>query len=111
MKTSSAKQKGKRLVVKTKEMLLEMAPDLVSDDIMVPASSSPGDDLKLSPAAQKVYPLVFEMKNTEKINVWAAYAQACTHVKDDRKPVVVYAKNNTEPMITLKLAHFLWLIR
>lgn len=110
MKTRSCKAKGKRLVQLVKTKLLECAPDLEDADIKVPTTSEPGEDLHLSPKAREKYPLVFEMKNVEKINIHQAYSQACSHVKDTRKPIVVFAKNRTEPLVCLSLDDFLWLV-
>ena len=110
MNIRSAKNKGRRLVVETKEALLHYAPELQSGDIMVPTGSQGGEDLWLSPAAQKVYPISIECKNTEKASPWAWYEQAKKN-QLDRKPVVVFSRNRSEAMALLSLEHFLELIR
>lgn len=112
MKTRSAKAKGRRLVQQLKETLLAYAPDLSPDDIYSPTTSQPGRDLFFSPRAQSIYNYAVECKNVEKLNVWDAYAQAKTHVKnEDEIPLVVYSKNRSEVMVTLSLEHFLKLTR
>jgi hypothetical protein len=112
MKTSSAKQKGRRLCQQVKETLLEWAPDLKPDDIQVTSSGAPGEDLKLSPAARVIYPMCWEMKNVERLNVWEAYEQAESHATGtDNIPVLCFSRNRSEPMVALKLKNFLKLIR
>ena len=113
MKTIAAKAKGRRLVAYLREKLLEWAADdLKPGDIMVPATSQPGADLWLSPRAKEIYPFCFEAKNTESLNVWAAYEQAKSHQKDPAEiPIVVYSRNRSDVMVSLKLDDFLKLIR
>jgi hypothetical protein len=110
LRTSSAKAKGRRLCQQTKEMLLEMAPDLKSDDIRITSSGAPGEDLQMSPAARLVYPISIECKNTEKTSPWEWYEQAKENA-GDHKPAVVFSRNHAEPMILLSLKDFLWLVR
>lgn len=112
MKTSSAKQKGRRLVLKIRETLLAWCPDLSEDDIKVPPTSVPGEDLWLSPKAREVYPLCIEAKNQEALNIWAAIAQAKEHAKGTgHRPVVVFSRNREpDPQICMSLEDFLWFI-
>jgi hypothetical protein len=94
--------------------LLSWAPDLKEDDIQVTSSGAPGEDLKLSPAAQVVYSdLVWECKNVEKLNVHEAFAQAESHVAKRGRGVAIlcFARNRTEPKVVLNLEDFLRLIR
>ena len=75
MKPSSCKAKGRKACVEVRDLLLKYAPDLLPDDIRITPSGVPGDDLLLSPAAQKIYPLSVECKNVEKLTIWGALAQ------------------------------------
>ena len=118
MKTRSCKAKGKRLVQLIKAKFLEVAPDLQDDDIKVPTTSEPGQDLHLSPLARSKFPFVIEAKNVEKLNVHQAFEQAKTHTKFqdpamyrefDQIPLLVFAKNHTQPLVCLTLDDFLWL--
>lgn len=110
MKTSSCKAKGRRLAQKLKETLLSWAPDLKEDDIQVTSSGAGGEDLKLSPVARTIYPISFECKNVEKLNLWSAYEQAQSNSKE-HIPAVCFSRNRSEPMVALKLEDFLRLIR
>lgn len=112
MKTSSAKAKGRRLCALVRAKLLEWAPDLKGDDILVTSSGCTGEDLKLSPAAREKYPLAIECKNQEKLNIWDAMEQARGHAKEGVKPVVMFTRNHEGRVyVALELEDFLWLTR
>ena len=72
MKTSSAKAKGRRAAAGLSEALLLSFPELGQDDIIVPPSSCTGEDLRLSPAARRVLPFSFEVKNQERLRQFSA---------------------------------------
>lgn len=116
MKTSSCKQKGRRAAQELKETLMQYAPDLKEDDIVVTPSGVPGEDLTLSPAAREIYPYVCEVKNVESLNVHQAYEQAKSHwqkrgSKPHEFPVLFFKRNRTEMKVVLTLEHFLKLTR
>lgn len=117
MNIRSAKAKGRRLASRVKDMLHSFAPDLQVGDIEVTSSSVTGEDLKLSPAAKDTYPLIFECKNQEKLNIWDALKQAKTHHDDWVKlnalplyPCVVFSRNHEDTYVALKFEDFLKLI-
>lgn len=111
MKTSSAKAKGRRLCALVRAKLLEWAKDIEGGDIQVTASGCTGPDLYLSPRAKQVYNYAIECKMQESLNIWSAIAQSKTHVKGDEVPIVVFARNRTEPHVCLSLDDFLKLTR
>ena len=106
MKPRSAKNKGQRLSKELRSRLLESAPQLEPDDIIVTPSGVPGEDLRLSPKARQVYPLSFECKNTEKLQLWPAIEQAEAN-SGGYITAVVFKKNNKVPHIVMKLTDFL----
>lgn len=110
MNTHSAKQKGKRLQNALRAALLAVFPELQTDDIKSAMSSEAGEDLKLSPAAQRLVPFSFECKNTEKLQVWAALEQAQQNA-NGRKPAVVFSRNRSMPHVVVDLDTFLGLLR
>lgn len=111
MKTSSAKSKGRRLCALVRESLLKNFDSLESEDIAVTPSGVQGPDLWMSPMAQRAIGFVFEMKNQEAINIWAALAQADRHAEATGLPgALVFARNRTQPRVAIKLEHFLNLI-
>lgn len=99
------------MVQAVKDRLLFWAPDLSCDDFIVTSSGETGEDLKMSPRARLFYNYSIECKNTEAINIWKAYEQATTHVKEDRTPLLVFSRNRSEIMVCLTLENFLKLTR
>lgn len=106
MRVSSAKAKGKRAVTESKDLILKYYPDLQPDDLQIMPTSVPGEDLKLSPLAQQVFPFSCEMKNTEKIQIWAAIEQAETNA-NGRIPLVIFRRNRSKLMVCLEFEEFL----
>lgn len=108
MKTSSAKAKGRRLAAKIAQMICDRF-GLESDDVRVTPSGCTGEDLWLSPTAQRVFNFAVECKNQEKLNLWASVEQAKGH--NLKKPWVLFAaKNRTDPIAVLDAGMFLTLI-
>jgi len=93
MKTSSAKAKGRRLQQQIRDMMYELAPWLEEDDVRSTSMGASGEDLLLSPAARRTFPVTVEAKNVERINIWAAIRQAETHATKGVTPVVIFSRN------------------
>jgi hypothetical protein len=110
MKTSSAKQKGRKLQQWVRDQFLAIFPDLEPDDVRSTSMGAGGEDVQLSPAARKLIPLVIECKNVEKLNVWAAYDQAKEH-KEKGEPVVVMKKNHREPLVVIDAEYFFRMLK
>ena len=108
MKTSSAKQKGRRLATQLQALLLSRYPELSTEDIRVTSSGVQGEDLQLSPAARALLPYQFELKNQEKLNIWSALKQGASHGK--YKPVVVFKRNHSPTYVCVEIETFLDLI-
>jgi hypothetical protein len=111
MKTSSAKNKGRRACQEAKEELLKFLP-VDPDDIVVTSSGAGGKDLKFSPKARGHFPFVVEVKNQEAVNIWQAYAQAEEHwqkeiSREEVYPVLIYKRNRSDLMISMSLEDFL----
>jgi len=107
MKTSSAKQKGRKLQQWVRDLILQLHPELEPDDVKSTGMGQGGEDVQLSPAARKLVPLCIECKNVEKLNVWAAYDQANEHEhKAKGEPIVVMKKNHREPLVVVDAKYF-----
>jgi len=113
MKAASAKAKGRRAAAELRAALLEFAPELSPDDIVVTPSGVQGEDLWVSPRAQEIYPIGWECKNQEALNIWAALDQAAGHVEHDadRVPAVAFKRNKMQLHVALRLRDFLKLLR
>ena len=109
MKTRSAKNKGKRLQNKVRDILLETFDTLEPDDIRSAVMGDSGEDIQLSPAARKLIPYSIECKNQEKLNIWSALEQAEDNSKDST-PVLIFKRNRSKSYAVLEIEEFIKLI-
>ena len=109
MKTASKKAKGRKLQNDVRLKLLETFPFLEEDDIRTAVMGESGEDIKLSPAAQKAIPLSFECKNQERLNLWDSLQQAEDN-SNDRVPVLVFKRNRSKTYLTIEFEKFLEMI-
>ncbi len=112
MKRRSAKQKGKRAVFETRDLLLQHAAHLREEDIQKPIGSRKGADLVFSSKAKETYPFTVEVKNQERLNIWEALEQSENHCAEtELKPLLVFRRNHSPLYVTLRFEDFLNLIR
>ena len=64
-----------------------------------------GEDLMLSPAARLLFPYSIECKNTETLNVWAAWKQACANA-GEHAPLLIIKRNRAQPLAVVDAKHF-----
>jgi hypothetical protein len=107
MRTSSAKQKGRRHQQDTCSKLLSISTGLEPDDIRSASMGAYGEDILFSPAARKQFPFSVECKNVEKLSIWAAIEQARDNTKEGLTAAVVFTKNREVPQIALPFDKFL----
>lgn len=109
MKTSSAKQKGRKLQQLVRDTLLKAFPQLEVDDIKSTSMGAQGEDVQLSPAARKIIPVAIEAKARRSIAVGRFYEQAQEHaisVKEPVEPVVVLKEDRKNPLVLISLDFF-----
>ena len=82
--------------------ILRAFPELNLDDIVIQTTSVGGEDLKLSPAARRVFPFSVEGKNQERLNIWSAIEQ-CENNANGHPPAVVFRRNRTEAWAAIPL--------
>ena len=114
MKISYAKVKGRKMVTELRELLLKEFPQLEPDDVRIPPSAVPGEDLQLSPAARRLFPFAVECKNKESLNIWAAIKQAESHLPKNSphvQPAIVFRRNNQAPYVAFPLPFLLTLLK
>lgn len=107
MRTSSAKAKGRRLQDSVRDLILEHYPTLEPDDVQCAIMGQSGTDIKLSPAAKRLFPYAVECKNQEKLNIWSSLDQAQENAQDGQTPLLVFKKNRTEEYVAMKLSDFI----
>lgn len=114
IKPSSCKNKGRRFQQEVEHALKNTFDHLKGNDIRSTSMGCPGADLILSTAALRVLPYDFEMKNQEKLQLWAAIKQCNKRVDADTDaeiyPMLVIRKNRTKPLAIMPLGHYCHLL-
>ncbi len=110
MKPRSAKNKGKRLQNKVRDIILEkFNSKLEPDDVRSITMGDAGEDILLSPAARRVFPFSVECKNQEKINIWEALDQAEGN-SGNHIPLVIFKRNRSKTYAVLEFEELLQLL-
>ena len=109
MKPSSAKAKGRNLQNWIRKLLIEEL-DIHEEDIKTAVMGESGEDIIMARAAREKFPYSVEAKNVEKLNVWAAYEQACAN-SGDYEPLLVMKKNHKKPLVVLDAETFVKIIK
>ena len=104
MKTSSAKQKGRKLQQWMRDLLIQKL-DVHPEDIESRSMGSQGEDLIMARAARKKFPLSIECKNQESVNVWKSYQQAAEN-SGEYEPIVVIKRNQSKPLVVIDAEYF-----
>ena len=101
MKTAQRKAKGRSLVVETKAWLHKMFPEFADADIVVPTTSQPGMDLKLSPAIQEMFPYAIECKRTEGLAQDYKFMEQAEANAEKLTPIVIMRSNRKKPLVMM----------
>ena len=109
MKTRSAKNKGKRLQNKVRDLILEKFNQLEPDDVRSVTMGESGEDILLSPAARKLFPFSTECKNQEKLNIWSSLEQAETN-SGNHIPIVIFKRNRSKTNVALEFEKLIELL-
>ena len=109
MKPRSAKNKGKRLQNKVRDLILEKFNQLEPDDVRSVTMGDSGEDILLSPAARKLFPFSTECKNQEKRNIWSSLEQAETN-SGNHIPIVIFKRNRSKTFVALEFEKLLELL-
>jgi hypothetical protein len=107
IKTSSAKNKGRKLQQWTRDRILELVPALEPDDVKSTSMGAGGEDVQLSPAARKSVPLTIECKARKGIAVYGFYDQAIENAPTGMEPVVILKADRKKPLALVDAEYFL----
>lgn len=108
MKTSSVKAKGRGLQNKIVRMILATFPQLEPDDVQSCTMGANGEDVRLSPAARRLFPFTVEAKKRARFSIMADYDQARGH--GPHEPLLVIEADRRKPLAVVDLATFLDLV-
>ena len=110
MKSRSAKNKGKRLQNKIRDLILEkFNAKLESDDVRSITMGDSGEDILLSPTARRLFPFSVECKNQESLSIWSALEQAENNA-GKHIPLVIFKRNRSKTYAVLEFDKLLELL-
>ena len=109
MKPRSAKNKGKRLQNKVRDLILEKFNQLEPDDVRSVTMGDSGEDILLSPAAGKLFPFSVECKNQAILEIWSSREQAETN-SGNHIPIVIFKRNRSKTFVALEFEKLLELL-
>jgi len=109
MKPRSAKNKGKRLQNKVRDIILEKFDSLEPDDVRSITMGDSGEDILLSPAARRLFPFSVECKAQESLSIWSALEQAESNA-GKHIPLLVFKRNRSKTYAVLEFKELLKLL-
>jgi hypothetical protein len=109
MKPRSAKNKGKRLQNKVRDVILEKFDKLEPDDVRSITMGDAGEDILLSPAARRLFPFSVECKAQESLSIWSALEQAESNA-GKHIPLLVFKRNRSKTYAVLEFKELLKLL-
>ena len=110
MKPRSAKNKGKRLQNKVRDLILEkFNSKLEPDDVRSITMGDSGEDILLSPAARKIFPFSVECKSQQRLSIWEALEQAEDN-SGNHIPLLVFKRNRSKTYAVLEFDELLKLL-
>jgi hypothetical protein len=104
MKTSSAKQKGRKFQQWVRDILIERL-DIHPEDIESRSMGAGGEDIMMARDARDKVPLSIECKNQQALNVWKSYEQAEANC-GTYEPVLFMKRNNQKPLVVVDAEYF-----
>lgn len=106
MNTRGRKAKGRGLVVEVKAWLHKQFPEFNDEDIIVPTTSQPGEDIRLSPALRAMFPYSIECKRTEGLAQDYKFMEQAISNCNGHTPLVIMRSNHKEAMVMMRLSDF-----
>ena len=106
MKPQSAKQKGRKLQQYVRDLILKYSPSLEPDDVKSTSMGANGEDVQLSPAARKQYPVSIECKSRASFAFYKDYDQAISNCPKDAEPLLVAKANHRSPVVIVDAGWF-----
>lgn len=106
MKPASAKAKGRSLQQWFRDKLLHYAPSLEKDDVASRSMGASGEDIMLSPAARRLYPISVECKSRASWAFYKDYDQAVINAPKGAEPILVAKANHRDPVVIVDAEWF-----
>lgn len=108
--SKSRKEKDHKFKVALAEDLTEKL-GIPQDEIFVPSSSFPGLDIRLSPAALKVFPFGIECKRQERLSIPEWWEQCRRNAEQEGlTPLLVFRRNHEGALAVIRWSDLLQLL-
>ena len=111
MKTSSAKQKGRKHQQWTRDQIYKCFPHLEAGDVESRAMGSGGEDIMLSPLARKSFPFSVECKSYKSFAVYNVMEQAKENCPKGAEPLAIIKGDRQQPLAVLNAEYFFKIIK
>lgn len=106
MDTRGRKAKGRGLVLEVKAWIHRMFPEFNDHDVIVPATSAPGEDLVLSPELRECFNYSIECKRTEGLAQDYKFMDQAISNCGKHTPLVIMRSNRREALVMMRLSDF-----
>ena len=110
IKTQSAKAKGRLHQQWVRDKILALFPKLEPDDVVSTGMGQNGEDIRLSPAARKLFPYSVECKSLKALSIYKIMRQAEANCPTKAEPVAIVKANREKPLAIIDAEHFFKLI-
>lgn len=108
----AAKAKGRRLQNLVRDLIREALGLPEDGDVRGALMGEAGVDIKLSPAARKVFSWAVECKNLAAHSIYSQWGQARTNANKERmRPLLVLKVDRREPLAVIRLEDFMELVK
>lgn len=111
MKTQSAKAKGRLLQQWVRDLILRLGFKLTDRDVKSTSMGASGEDVLLSEAAVKQFPLSIECKNLAAFAGYKHLEQAKSNCPKDCEPIAVVKANRKTPIVLVDAEYFFTLVK
>lgn len=96
---AARKQKARLLQQWVRDTILKYSPSLEEDDVRSTSMGAGGQDVQLSPAARKQYPISVECKSRASYAFYKDYDQSVINATDGTEPILVAKANHRNPVV------------
>lgn len=110
MKTSSAKQKGRKLQQWVRDEIIKVFPELTLSDVRSTSMGASGEDVLLSPKARAKFPFSVECKAHAAFSIYTHYEQALSNSTMEAAPLLIIRGNNKKPLAVVDAKYFINII-
>ncbi len=98
--TKARKAKGRSLQNWVRDRILFLFPSLTTDDVSSNIMGNIGEDVRLSPAARKLFPYSVECKNNKAFAIYKHFKQAQANA-GPHTPLLIVKQNRDTPLVIM----------